>query len=184
MATVHALHPTKTAIKTPVYGLKAHPQKLRRYALHLLSLIEDNFADQPIFTREDCLHIAFLNVATTTRYGYVCECVRWLHEHKYLHIFSNRVDLALPANKSATYQPLDASYMQTVARLISELDMEQFELNDVLLTWKSDQLLTTGTKRTVLRGCLQRLVRAGSLFKIDDFTYSLQPSDNKTRRRR
>jgi hypothetical protein len=164
MATVHALRSVKPPVGNRTYGLGANPAKLRRYALHLLALIESNFANQPIFTRE---------------------CVRWLDEHKRLYIFPNRVDLSLPANKHVVHQPLDASYIQTVARLISEYDKPQFDLNDILLTWKSDQLLTTGTKRTVLRACMHRLVRAGSLNQIDDFTYSVDTDiDQDDRRQR
>lgn len=139
----------------------------------LLRCIDSELSETDFFTREDLLHVsAFADVATITRYRYVCESVHYLLRKKKL-VQVSRTDLCVP-KKAKTYDrenPLHEQYLQTVRRLAVGLQ-GPFGVLDVLHKWnRTDQHLTHNAKRVAVRNALRKLRRDGVLERVDRHSY-------------
>lgn len=146
--------------------------KLERNAHYLLPRLRENFSVKPIFTREDCLHVAFLEVATITRYPYIRETLRYLIDVTAEVVEISNTEMTLRGNHKRALRQQNLSYLDTVSRLIRRHFADRpFNLTDVLDVWTSDQLLTQNGKRVAIRGCLARLVREKQVVRRSDYSY-------------
>jgi len=146
--------------------------RLQRNARYLLARLNENFTDKPIFTREDCLHVAFSEVATITRYAYIRETLRYLIDETAQVVEISSTELTLQANHQRAVRQQGLSYLATVARLIRERFAEQpFTITDLIDAWTSDQLLTRNGKRVAIRGCLAQLIKEKQVERREDYTY-------------
>jgi hypothetical protein len=139
----------------------------------LMRCIESELSETDFFTREDLLHVsAFADVATITRYRYVCDSVHFLLLKKKL-IAVSRTDLCVPG-KAKSYDrenPIHEQYLPTVRRLAVSIQ-GRFGVMDVLQKWtRTDQHLTQNAKRVAVRNALRKLRRDGVLERVDRHQY-------------
>ena len=126
--------------------------------------IQEELPGAAYFTREDILHLqCFSAYATITRYQYVCSAVRFCINRKWMYSIS-RTDLVLPGGITAANKILSqvGEYSGTVEKLVAD-GRRLFSVDGILQLWTGDVYLTLGTKRTIIRRELKRMLRDGMI---------------------
>jgi hypothetical protein len=159
-----ARRPTRAA--EGAYGVPSY-DATEVHAKALLRDIQIHLGDAGWFTREDLLHLpTFEHVATITRYRYVGLAVTRLVESKRLYEVS-RTELCL-AGRTRDYhtpQEIHEEFGRTIRRLtIARIGTgEAVTVADILNDWRTDQHLTTNSKRVAVRHAFRLMVREGTL---------------------
>lgn len=163
--------------RSGAHGARAH-DPVAEAAKSLLETIDRELGDADFFTREDLLQTtAFGWCATITKYRYIGEAVTRLLETGKL-VANSRTELSLPNRLKLYHDPgeLAAEYGATVRRLAVNHAKRYptITVPDLVAAWKTDQHLSTHTKRVTVRNCVARLEREGEISRLAPGLYAMR----------
>lgn len=155
--------------ETRIFGVKLEDRSTRQ-ADALLRAIEAELPGADFFTREDLLHLStFSEVATITRYAYVCEAVNVLLARGRL-LPRSRTELCL-LGRARRFRAIDQharEFESRISVLATELAQRHsdrtFSIMEIVRLWSasSDPHLAENVKRATARTVIKNLVRSGT----------------------